>query len=102
MKKIVLIAFMLGISILYAQDSTKTNPLTISGYAEAYYTYDFNRPLNNTYALAAPPFRGSCCVNSTNLIIMTTLCEKMKQEMSFGVFFPIFWWGSLPSALPAI
>ena len=32
-----------------AQDSTETkNPLTISGYAEAYYNYDFNRPVNNT------------------------------------------------------
>lgn len=32
-----------------AQDSTETrNPLTISGYAEVYYNYDFNRPLNNT------------------------------------------------------
>lgn len=32
-----------------AQDSTETkSPLTISGYAEAYYSYDFNRPLHNT------------------------------------------------------
>ncbi|MCE7067041.1 porin [Dyadobacter sp. CY326] len=42
----------LGLVILQpalAQDSTETkNPLTISGYAEAYYNYDFNRPLNNT------------------------------------------------------
>ena len=30
-----------------AQDSPKS-PFTVSGYAEAYYTYDFNRPLNNT------------------------------------------------------
>lgn len=32
-----------------AQDSTETkNPLTISGYAEAYYQYDFNRAPDNT------------------------------------------------------
>ncbi|GGB97521.1 porin [Dyadobacter sediminis] len=32
-----------------AQDSTETKrPLTISGYAEAYYNYDFNRPSDNT------------------------------------------------------
>lgn len=34
-----------GISAL-AQD-TKPSPLTISGYAEVYYTYDFNKPLDN-------------------------------------------------------
>ncbi len=31
-----------------AQDSTKAGSFTISGYAEAYYLYDANRPLNNT------------------------------------------------------
>lgn len=32
-----------------AQDSTKqpTSPLTFSGYAEGYYSYDFNQPSNN-------------------------------------------------------
>lgn len=30
-----------------AQETPKS-PFTISGYAEAYYTYDFNKPLNNT------------------------------------------------------
>ncbi len=33
---------------LFAQDSTKPSPLTYSGYAELYYQYDFNNPLNNT------------------------------------------------------
>lgn len=34
---------------MLAQDSTeKQNPLTISGYAEIYYSYDFNRPQNHT------------------------------------------------------
>ena len=32
-----------------AQDSTQTkNPLTISGYVEAYYNHDFNQTVNNT------------------------------------------------------
>ena len=31
-----------------AQDSTETkNPITISGYVEAYYNHDFSRPVNN-------------------------------------------------------
>jgi hypothetical protein len=42
----------IGLAILQpaiAQDSTATkNPLTISGYAEAYYNHDFNKPENNT------------------------------------------------------
>lgn len=33
-----------------AQDSTTVNPLTISGYAEVFYSYDFNKPVNNTKA----------------------------------------------------
>ena len=34
---------------LIAQDSTKKqNPLIISGYAEVYYGYDFNKPANNS------------------------------------------------------
>ena len=45
MKKI-LFGTALLISIqLMAQDSTGS--LTISGYAEAYYQYDFNKPLDN-------------------------------------------------------
>ena len=50
MKNLLLSA--LALTILqpaFAQDSTETkNPLTISGYAEAYYNHDFNRPDNNT------------------------------------------------------
>lgn len=34
---------------IMAQDSTETpKPLIFSGYVEAYYNYDFNRPVNNT------------------------------------------------------
>jgi hypothetical protein len=31
-----------------AQDSTKQNSLAISAYAESYYSYDFNKPVNNS------------------------------------------------------
>ncbi|MBC7867472.1 MAG: porin [Gloeobacteraceae cyanobacterium ES-bin-316] len=50
MKKIMFsAAALMCFQFSYAQDSTKKeNNVTISGYAEAYYTYDFNRPLNNT------------------------------------------------------
>lgn len=47
MKKIVLGALALGLSNVHAQDSTKTNPLTISGYVEAYYSYDLGNPTNH-------------------------------------------------------
>ncbi|MCF0065285.1 porin [Dyadobacter chenwenxiniae] len=50
MKKLLLAA--LGLVTMrpaMAQDSTQTiKSLTISGYAEAYYNYDFKRPVNNT------------------------------------------------------
>jgi len=46
MKQIIAGALLLtGMSAL-AQD-TKPSPLTFSGYAEVYYTYDFNKPLDN-------------------------------------------------------
>ncbi len=32
---------------LYAQDSSKAIPLTISGYAEVYYSYDLGNPVNH-------------------------------------------------------
>ncbi|MCB5185791.1 porin [Methylobacillus gramineus] len=45
-----LIALLLGISITSLAQAGETNsehPLTISGYAEAYYLRDFNKPANN-------------------------------------------------------
>ncbi|MEO8770361.1 MAG: porin [Ferruginibacter sp.] len=51
MKKIFLVLMLMAASKLFAQDSTKTivvaNPLTFSGYVEAYYQYDFNKPTDN-------------------------------------------------------
>lgn len=55
MKKIFLSTALMAALISKAQDSTTTvttqatsSPLTITGYAEAYYSYDFNKPANNT------------------------------------------------------
>lgn len=50
MKKFVLLASALAIfQTAQAQDSTAAAPsFTVSGYLEAYYNYDFNRPKNNT------------------------------------------------------
>lgn len=39
-------AFLGTVGTLFAQEKNQ-NPFTISGYAEAYYQYDFNNPLNN-------------------------------------------------------
>lgn len=51
MKKLIAGILLLTGTSAMAQE-TKTSPLTISGYLETYYNYDFNRPLNNTM----PPF----------------------------------------------
>jgi hypothetical protein len=51
MKKLITGIILLISTGVMAQDE-KTPPITISGYVEAYYNYDFNRPLNNTM----PPF----------------------------------------------
>ena len=45
MKKILFGTALLMSTQLMAQDSTGS--LTISGYAEAYYQYDFNKPFDN-------------------------------------------------------
>ena len=48
MKKILLGATIFISIASLAQDSVNTpNPLTISGYIESYYTYDFNKPADN-------------------------------------------------------
>src|SRR5579875_705454 len=47
--KTVLTATILFIeTVTNAQDSTKQSPLSFSGYIEPYYSYDFNKPFNNT------------------------------------------------------
>ena len=47
MRNLLLGALTLGLYNLNAQDSTKTNPLNISGYLEAYYSYDIGNPANH-------------------------------------------------------
>lgn len=48
MKKVVLVfALVFGFTTLSAQDSSKVNPVTISGYAEMYYSYDLASPANH-------------------------------------------------------
>ena len=46
MKKFLSYASILG-SISAAAQEPAANPLTISGYAEVYYSYDFNKPVDN-------------------------------------------------------
>ena len=46
-KYILSIFLTLILNKVIAQDSTKTTPLTLSGYAEIYYCYDFERPENH-------------------------------------------------------
>ena len=41
------VTFLVAATTLFAQDSTKNN-LTLSAYAEAYYSYDFNNPSVNS------------------------------------------------------
>ena len=49
MKNIFLTIWLLLYCIaLKAQDEKQTSPFSISGYVEAYYVYDFNKPENNT------------------------------------------------------
>ncbi len=49
MKKILTTVTVLTSIAVMAQDSTKeqNNPLSFNGYAEAYYSYDFNKPVDN-------------------------------------------------------
>ena len=48
-KYLIALTFIISMNA-HAQDSAKnisTNPLSFSGYAELYYTYDFNKPVDN-------------------------------------------------------
>jgi len=47
MKKFLIAIILFNTTKIFAQDTLLVNPLTISGYAEVYYSYDFNRPVNN-------------------------------------------------------
>ncbi len=47
MKRVVIVSAILTGSQLMAQSDSSKGSLSISAYAEAYYTYDFNRPADN-------------------------------------------------------
>ncbi|HEX2627705.1 MAG TPA: outer membrane beta-barrel protein, partial [Chitinophagaceae bacterium] len=48
MKNIFFIAILSLAQQSFSQDTTKSaSPLTVSGYVEAYYSYDFNKPIDN-------------------------------------------------------
>lgn len=48
MKYLVNVAILLTTVNAYAQTESAKSPLTISGYIETYYVYDFGKPVNNT------------------------------------------------------
>ncbi|MBL0740001.1 porin [Chryseolinea lacunae] len=48
MKNIVLFLLLAVSQVSVAQEESKRSPFTINGYVEAYYSYDFNKPQNNT------------------------------------------------------
>src|SRR5690242_17590790 len=47
MKKILLLLFIAANKLAFAQSDSLKGSLTFSGYAEAYYAYDFNQPDNH-------------------------------------------------------
>lgn len=69
---------------LHAQDSTKNN-LTFSGYVEAYYSYDFNKPSSNSKA----PFMYSFNRNNEVTINLAYLKaaynnDKIRANIALG------------------
>lgn len=48
MKKILITLFVLSVGARAFAQTPEPSPVTISGYVEAYYVYDFNQPVNNT------------------------------------------------------
>ena len=87
MKKITLfLAVMLGATVSVCAQETEKKPLTISGYAEVYYQYDFNNPKTNN----RPGFVYSLSRNnevSLNLGFIKAAyeTEKVRANLSVGV-----------------
>jgi len=49
MKSILIVAILLStFTIGFAQEESMPSPVTLSGYVDVYYCYDFNQPANNT------------------------------------------------------
>lgn len=76
-----------SINVVAQEEVTETkNPLTISGYAEVYYQYDANRPLNNT----RPNFvyshnRNNEVSLNLGLIKANYETDKLRANLGFGV-----------------
>lgn len=63
----------------------KTSPFTISGYVEAYYNYDFNRPLNNTMPSFLYNFNRDNEVNlNLGYLKATYQSDKVRGNFSFA------------------
>lgn len=86
MKKILLAIGILCTQHSFSQDSTKKeNEIKISAYAEAYYLYDFNRPLNN----ARPGFvyshnRSNEATINLGFVKAAFTNEKVRANLSIG------------------
>lgn len=86
MKKILLAIGILCTQHTFSQDSTKKeNEIKISAYAEAYYLYDFNRPLNNT----RPRFvyshnRSNEATINLGFVKAAFINEKIRANLSIG------------------
>lgn len=48
MRKLYIVLLCIISVAAYAQETPQPSPFTVSGYVEAYYLYDFNKPVNNT------------------------------------------------------
>ncbi len=70
---------------LFAQDSTDEKPLTISGYVEAYYSYDFNNPENNTKPSFLYSYNRNNEVNINLAYIKAAYAtEKIRANLAFA------------------
>lgn len=85
MKRFITGAIFVASTAASAQDSTKKQ-LAITGYAEAYYSYDFNKPLNNTRAPFMYSFNRENEVN-LNLGFMKAAysTEKLRANIALAV-----------------
>ncbi|MEN0052053.1 MAG: porin [Mucilaginibacter sp.] len=85
MKKVLAGLLMIAALPAMAQD-TKTPPLTVSGYLETYYNYDFNRPVNNTVPAFLYNFNRANEVNlNLGLIQASYNTEKVRANVALAV-----------------
>ncbi|KQS30869.1 porin [Dyadobacter sp. Leaf189] len=88
MKKYLVAAMMLALfQNTNAQDSTETAPVfTVSGYLEAYYNCDFNRPVNNTTPSFLYNFNRAGEVNiNLGFIKGSYNSDRVRANLALGV-----------------